>query len=167
MRCLLVPFFVTNLTAISIILECQVDFALRAREKTITQFTNPIMSAATHCKGSGAANAFDKYNTEKSGLAAGLAKGHVVVKYSAKVKTRSRSLKKSDKTQAARSLAREVMGLAPYEKRILDVLKTGAGNVEKRMYKMGKKRLGTHRRALKKRDEIKQYWAKLRQAASN
>ena len=36
-----------------------------------------------------AANTFDKYNTEKSGLAAGLVKGHVVVKYSAKSKTTS------------------------------------------------------------------------------
>lgn len=125
------------------------------------------MSAQAHCLGAGAANAFDKYNTEKSGLAAGLAKGHVVVKYSAKSKTRSRSAKKSDKTHTARQIAREVMGLAPYEKRILDVLKAGAGNVEKRMYKMGKKRLGTHRRALKKRDEIKAYWSKLRQANAN
>jgi len=123
------------------------------------------MSASDHCKGAGAANAFDKYKADKTGLAAGMAKGHVVVKYSAKLKTRSRSLKKNDKVHAARSIAREVCGLAPYEKRILDVLKVGAGNVEKRMYKMGKKRLGTHRRALKKRDEIKQYWAKARQAA--
>jgi large subunit ribosomal protein L36e len=122
------------------------------------------MSAAEHCKGSGAANNFDKYNTEKSGLAAGLVKGHVVVKYSSKVRTRSRSAKKSDRTIAARQIAREVMGLAPYEKRILDVLKAGTGNVEKKMYKMGKKRLGTHRRAIKKRDEIKAYWSKLRQA---
>lgn len=122
------------------------------------------MSAAEHCKGSGAANAFDKYNTEKSGLAAGLVKGHVVVKYSAKIKTRSRSAKKSAKTHCAREIAREVVGLAPYEKRILDTLKAGTGNVEKRMYKMAKKRLGTHRRAIKKRDEIKAYWSKLRQA---
>jgi|TARA_B100000780_G_C20741374_1_gene294501 large subunit ribosomal protein L36e len=122
------------------------------------------MSAAEHTQGAGAANAFDKYTSDKTGIAAGLSKGHVVVKYTAKSKTRSRSLKKNDKTLAARQIAREVMGLAPYEKRLLDVLKSGAGNVEKRMYKMGKKRLGTHRRALKKRDEIKDYWAKVRQA---
>jgi len=97
-------------------------------------------------------------------LAAGLVKGHVVVKYSSKIRTRSRSAKKSASTHACRELAREVMGLAPYEKRLLDVLKAGAGNVEKRMYKMAKKRLGTHRRAIKKRDEITAYWGKLRQA---
>ena len=37
----------------------------------------PSMSAAEY-RGSGAANAFDKYNTPKTGIAAGLAKGHKV-----------------------------------------------------------------------------------------
>ena len=123
------------------------------------------MSAAEYCKGSGAANAFDKYNAPKTGKAAGLAKGHVVTKHVSKKRTRSRALKKSERYHTAKEIAREVTGLAPYEKRILDVLKAGTGNVEKRMYKMSKKRLGTHRRAIKKRDEISKYWAKLRQAA--
>ena len=35
---------------------------------------------STNTKGSGAANAFDKYNTPKTGIAAGLAKGHKVTK---------------------------------------------------------------------------------------
>ena len=86
----------------------------------------------------------------------------------------------------------------PYEKRILDVLKTGGTSSEKRVYKFAKRRvstsitiiiiihihvslyifsyhgsssspypffytqLGTHRRALKKREEIKEYYGKLR-----
>ena len=79
----------------------------------------------------------------------------------------------------------------PYEKRILDVLKTGGTSSEKRVYKFAKRRvshdasslddeplslkdlcshlpppitlqLGTHRRAMKKREEIKEYWSKLR-----
>ena len=124
------------------------------------------MSAAEYCKGSGAANAFDKYNTAKTGIAAGLAKGHKVTTKKVKRGTRSRALRKSERVATAKAIAREVMGLAPYEKRILDVLKTGTGNVEKRMYKMSKKRLGTHRRAIKKRDEITAYWGKLRQAAA-
>ena len=64
------------------------------------------MSAAEHTQGAGAANAFDKYTSDKTGIAAGLSKGHVVVKYTAKSKTRSRSLKKNDKTLAARQIAR-------------------------------------------------------------
>lgn len=123
------------------------------------------MSAASYCKGSGAANAFDKYNAPKTGVAAGLAKGHKVTKRAVKRGTRSRALRKSERVATAKAIAREITGLAPYEKRILDALKAGTGNVEKRMYKMAKKRLGTHRRALKKRDEINAYWAKLRQAA--
>ena len=124
------------------------------------------MSAAEHCKGSGAANAFDKYNAKKTGIATGLAKGHVVSKHTAKRRTRSRSAKKTASVRATRELIREVVGLSPYEKRILDVLKNGAGNVEKKMYKMSKQRLGSHRRAIKKRDEITAYWAKLRQQAA-
>ena len=88
----------------------------------------------------------------------------------------------------------------PYEKRILDMIKSGGASAEKRIYKFAKKRvrivllihiealftcpssrklhiltflyfpqLGTHRRRVQKREEIKAYNAALRakQAAQN
>jgi len=66
-----------------------------------------------------------------------------------------------------REIAREVVGLAPYERRILDMIKTGGGAADKRIYKFAKRRLGSHRRALKKREDIKDINAaqRARQAA--
>jgi hypothetical protein len=40
-----------------------------------------------------------------------------------------------------RDLIGEVVGLAPYEKRLLDMLKSGGASSEKRMYKFAKKRV--------------------------
>ena len=120
-----------------------------------------------HVKGSGAANEFDKYKAKKTGLSVGLAKGHVVTKRAVVRKAPRKNYGKTNKRlQNIRAVVREVCGLSPYEKRILDTLKLGAGNVEKKMYKMAKQRLGTHRRAVAKREEIKTYWQKARAAAN-
>ena len=42
-----------------------------------------------------------------------------------------------------RDLVSEVMGMAPYEKRLLDMLKTGGVSSEKRMYKFAKRRVNS------------------------
>ena len=61
-----------------------------------------------------------------------------------------------------REVVSEVVGLSPYEKRLLDMLKTGGASAEKRMYKVAKRRLGTHKRALKKREQVKDIYGAMR-----
>lgn len=45
------------------------------------------------------------------------------------------------KTKLVRQVVREVVGLMPYEKRILDMIKSGGSSAEKRIYKFSKKRV--------------------------
>jgi len=68
----------------------------------------------------------------------------------------------SDRTKIVREVVREVAGLVPYEKRILDMIKTGGASSEKRMYKFAKMRLGSHKRAIKKREDMKEIYAQMR-----
>lgn len=49
----------------------------------------------------------------------------------------------STRTKNVRDLISEVVGLSPYEKRLLDMLKTGGASSEKRMYKYAKRRVST------------------------
>lgn len=72
----------------------------------------------------------------------------------------------SKRTRMVRELVSEVVGMCPYERRLLDMLKTGGAGSEKRMYKFAKRRLGTHRRALKKRDQVKEAYGKIRARAA-
>jgi large subunit ribosomal protein L36e len=58
-----------------------------------------------------------------------------------------------------RGLIREVAGFAPYDKHITELLKVGK---DKRALKVAKRKLGTHRRAKKKREEMAGVLRKMR-----
>jgi large subunit ribosomal protein L36e len=47
----------------------------------------------------------------------------------------------SKRTKLVRELVSEVVGMSPYERRLLDMLKTGGASAEKRMYKFAKRRV--------------------------
>ena len=55
-----------------------------------------------------------------------------------------------------RNIVREVAGFAPYEKRILELLRTGQAKDFKKAYKQAKLRLGTHKRGMAKRLELEE-----------
>jgi len=67
--------------------------------------------------------------------------------------------KTSKRVHFVRSLIREVAGFAPYEKRITELLKVGK---DKRALKVAKRKLGTHKRAKRKREEMSNVLRKMR-----
>jgi large subunit ribosomal protein L36e len=67
--------------------------------------------------------------------------------------------KTSKRVHFVRNLIREVAGFAPYEKRITELLKVGK---DKRAFKVAKRKLGTHKRAKKKREEMSNVLRKMR-----
>eukprot|EP00527_Entomoneis_sp_CCMP2396_P000254 CAMPEP_0198140544 /NCGR_PEP_ID=MMETSP1443-20131203/3676_1 /TAXON_ID=186043 /ORGANISM="Entomoneis sp., Strain CCMP2396" /LENGTH=105 /DNA_ID=CAMNT_0043803003 /DNA_START=87 /DNA_END=404 /DNA_ORIENTATION=- len=91
----------------------------------------------------------------RSGFAKGVSSGHINGERTLKPKPSSRKGKITKRTQMCRAIAREVCGLAPYERRIRDMIISGGSSADKRIYKFAKRRLGTHKRALAKREDIK------------
>uniref|UniRef100_A0A251UWY4 60S ribosomal protein L36 n=3 Tax=Heliantheae TaxID=102814 RepID=A0A251UWY4_HELAN len=94
-----------------------------------------------------------------TGLFVGLNKGHVVTKKELAPRPSDRKGKTSKRVHFVRSLIREVAGFAPYEKRITELLKVGK---DKRALKVAKRKLGTHKRAKKKREEMSSVLRKMR-----
>ncbi|KAF4392996.1 hypothetical protein G4B88_011991 [Cannabis sativa] len=94
-----------------------------------------------------------------TGLFVGLNKGHVVTKKELAPRPSDRKGKTSKRVHFVRNLIREVAGFAPYEKRITELLKVGK---DKRALKVAKRKLGTHKRAKKKREEMSNVLRKMR-----
>lgn len=89
----------------------------------------------------------------KKGIAVGLNKGHIVTKRTP-LPRYSKTLAKgacTERSLLVKSVIREVCGFAPYEKRMIELLRIGR---DKRALKFAKRRLGTHLRAKKKREEM-------------
>ena len=96
---------------------------------------------------------------EKSGIFVGLNRGHVVTK--PKVSDRAFKANKSSRkgrlhprVQAVREVVQEVCGLAPFQKKMVEMIKTGVAVKEKKAVKLARKRVGQLKRAKHIRDNL-------------
>merc|ERR1712146_711898 len=98
-------------------------------------------------------------NMARTGYAKGANSGHITTERPKKVKPSHRKVAASKRTLLCREIAREFAGMSPYERRILDMIKTGGSAADKRIYKFAK-------RPLVKREDIKELNAKMRARAA-
>ncbi|XP_003388843.1 PREDICTED: 60S ribosomal protein L36-like [Amphimedon queenslandica] len=94
-------------------------------------------------------------------MCVGLKKGKKVTPIAKKTRPSSMKGRLGKRVKFVREIVKEVCGLAPYEKRMVELLKV---QKDKRALKFAKRRLGTHRRAKKKREEMQKYLQQLRKA---
>jgi len=100
----------------------------------------------------------------KSGLAIGLNHGHKVTPHQPKTKISRAKGRLSKRTAFCREIVREVCGMAPYERRVVELLRNSK---DKRARKLAKKRLGTFGRAKRKVDEMTKIITESRRAAGH
>uniref|UniRef100_A0A4W4FJH5 60S ribosomal protein L36 n=2 Tax=Electrophorus electricus TaxID=8005 RepID=A0A4W4FJH5_ELEEL len=96
-------------------------------------------------------------------MAVGLNKGHPVTKNVTKPRHSRRRGRLTKHSKFVRDMIREVCGFAPYERRAMELLKVSK---DKRALKFIKKRVGTHIRAKRKREELSNILAAMRKAAA-
>ncbi|PAA55592.1 hypothetical protein BOX15_Mlig011553g2, partial [Macrostomum lignano] len=84
-------------------------------------------------------------------ICVGLKKGHRVTANTPREKPANRRGKSTKNNKFVRSVIREIVGYAPYERRIVELLKISK---DKRALKFAKRRLGSHLRAKRKREEM-------------
>ncbi|ERF70995.1 hypothetical protein EPUS_03274 [Endocarpon pusillum Z07020] len=87
----------------------------------------------------------------RSNVIQGLDKGHPTTALERKLRISRTKGHLSKRTAFVREIVKEVAGLAPYERRVIELLRNGK---DKRARKLAKKRLGTFGRAKRKVDEL-------------
>ncbi|KLO18023.1 ribosomal protein L36e [Schizopora paradoxa] len=100
----------------------------------------------------------------RSDLIRGLNKGHPTTAIPQTVKPSQRKGIQSNKTKFVRSVIREVAGFAPYEKRVMELIRNSK---DKRARKLTKKRLGTMRRMKVKMEELSGVIAEMRRTGAH
>lgn len=98
------------------------------------------------------------------GIAVGINKGHKVTPREVAPRVSYRKGAKSQRATFVRSLVREVTGLAPYERRLIELIRNSQ---EKRARKLAKKKLGSFSRAKAKCEDMTNIIAESRRAAGH
>ncbi|KAH8428708.1 60S ribosomal protein eL36 [Aspergillus affinis] len=102
---------------------------------------------------------------ERSGIVVGLNKGHKTTPFQTPKNRISRTKGQSSRRTAfVREIAREVVGLAPYERRIIELLRN---TQDKRARKLAKKRLGTFSRGKAKVEDMQRVIAEARRTGAH
>ena len=88
---------------------------------------------------------------EKSGYFVGINHGHIVTKPKAHPDNRKQQLSQRKgrlhkRVEAIRSVVAEIAGLAPYERKMMEMLRTGDATKEKKAVRLARKKLGQHGR---------------------
>ncbi|XP_072351179.1 large ribosomal subunit protein eL36-like [Scyliorhinus torazame] len=96
-------------------------------------------------------------------MAVGLRKGHPVTKNETAPRQCRRRGCRTKHTKFVRDLIREIYSFAPYERHAMELLKVSK---DKRALKFIKKQVGTHIRAKRKREELSNVLAAMREAAA-
>ena len=96
---------------------------------------------------------------QKSGIFVGLNKGHIVTKPQkhpdAFKKNKShRKGRLHPRVAGIREVMTEVTGLSPFQRKMMELLKTGDSVKEKKAVRLARKRTGSHKRAQLVRDKI-------------
>merc|ERR1712183_553302 len=96
---------------------------------------------------------------DRTGIFVGLNRGHVVTK----PKTDAEAFKKEKsgrkgrlhpRVKAVREIIQEVCGLQPFQKKMIEMLRTGVQIKEKKAVKLARARVGQHKRAGRIRDNL-------------
>ncbi|MCJ1449649.1 MAG: 60S ribosomal protein L36 [Stictis urceolatum] len=99
--------------------------------------------------------------TERTGLVRGLNRGYKISPRDAKPRISRSKGHLSKRTAFVRDVVKEVAGLAPYERRVIELLRNSK---DKRARKLAKKRLGTFGRAKRKVEDLQNVIAESRRA---
>merc|ERR1712170_103955 len=94
-------------------------------------------------------------------MAVGLQKGYRVTKNKPRSKPSRKKGALTKRNKFVRDIVREVCGFAPYERRTIELLRISK---DKRALKFCKKRLGTHIRGKRKREEMQAVIQQMRKA---